>query len=136
MRISDWSSDVCSSDLTERAPCQCVVARRRKHFLRAAYLLEPDDDRLEAQDSARGRQRINAAWKFVRLDVVEDEIGRAPAVVERVEERSRDPALRQIDEREHRAVSTQRKIGRATSELQSLMRSSYAVFCLKKKNKH
>src|SRR3546814_7006262 len=123
MRISDWSSDVCSSDLgdavldrleradrlTERAPCQCVVARRRKHFLRAAYLLEPDDDRLEAQDSARGRQRINAAWKFVRLDVVEDEIGRAPAVVERVEERSRDPALRQIDEREHRAVSTQRK---------------------------
>src|SRR3546814_10092758 len=27
-----------------------------------------------------------------------------------------------------------RKIGRATSELQSLMRISYAVFCLKKKN--
>src|SRR3546814_10000907 len=27
------------------------------------------------------------------------------------------------------------KIGRATSELQSLMRISYAVFCLKKKNK-
>src|SRR3546814_8922553 len=26
------------------------------------------------------------------------------------------------------------KIGRATSELQSLMRISYAVFCLKKKN--
>src|SRR3546814_17080336 len=90
MRISDWSSDVCSSDLiifgdavldrleradrlTERAPCQCVVARRRKHFLRAAYLLEPDDERLEAQDSARGRQRINAAWKFVRLAVRTEE---------------------------------------------------------------
>src|SRR3546814_2656669 len=28
----------------------------------------------------------------------------------------------------------QLKIGRATSELQSLMRISYAVFCLKKKN--
>src|SRR3546814_4662572 len=27
------------------------------------------------------------------------------------------------------------EIGRATSELQSLMRISYAVFCLKKKNK-
>src|SRR3546814_10452542 len=27
-----------------------------------------------------------------------------------------------------------REIGRATSELQSLMRTSYAVFCLKKKN--
>src|SRR3546814_5925677 len=28
------------------------------------------------------------------------------------------------------------QIGRAQSELQSLMRISYAVFCLKKKNKH
>src|SRR3546814_14260118 len=28
------------------------------------------------------------------------------------------------------------EIGRATSELQSLMRISYAVFCLKKKKKH
>src|SRR3546814_1613854 len=28
------------------------------------------------------------------------------------------------------------QIGRATSELQSLMRISYAVFCLKKKNKN
>src|SRR3546814_1437332 len=28
-----------------------------------------------------------------------------------------------------------KQIGRATSELQSLMRISYAVFCLKKKNK-
>src|SRR3546814_3018623 len=28
------------------------------------------------------------------------------------------------------------EIGRHTSELQSLMRNSYAVFCLKKKNKH
>src|SRR3546814_2739893 len=31
-------------------------------------------------------------------------------------------------------TSTRWKIGRATSELQSLMRISYAVFCLKKKN--
>src|SRR3546814_3189865 len=31
--------------------------------------------------------------------------------------------------------SRRREIGRAPSELQSLMRISYAVFCLKKKNK-
>src|SRR3546814_9596860 len=31
-----------------------------------------------------------------------------------------------------RAVVTGNQIGRATSELQSLMRSSYGVFCLKK----
>src|SRR3546814_7935997 len=32
-------------------------------------------------------------------------------------------------------ISPKIEIGRATSELQSLMRISYAVFCLKKKNK-
>src|SRR3546814_9240557 len=31
-------------------------------------------------------------------------------------------------------VAADQEIGRATSELQSLMRTSYAVFCLKKKN--
>src|SRR3546814_10841436 len=31
------------------------------------------------------------------------------------------------------STMTRKKIGRATSELQSLMRISYAVFCLKKK---
>src|SRR3546814_8840774 len=33
-------------------------------------------------------------------------------------------------------AAAQREIGRATSELQSLMRISYAVFCLKKKKKY
>src|SRR3546814_10035447 len=32
-----------------------------------------------------------------------------------------------------RLITAVQKIGRATSELQSLMRTSYAVFCLKKK---
>src|SRR3546814_1892015 len=34
---------------------------------------------------------------------------------------------------EHRAVVTEKRSEEHTSELQSLMRSSYAVFCLKKK---
>src|SRR3546814_9829861 len=34
----------------------------------------------------------------------------------------------------HTHVAPLDQIGRATSELQSLMRNSYAVFCLKKKN--
>src|SRR3546814_10573133 len=38
-----------------------------------------------------------------------------------------------IDGRVSRAEITAGKIGRATSELQSLMRISYAVLCLKKK---
>src|SRR3546814_2186365 len=39
------------------------------------------------------------------------------------------------DRSERRGISAKdTEIGRATSELQSLMRISYAVFCLKKKN--
>src|SRR3546814_4661380 len=43
-------------------------------------------------------------------------------------------ALRLRREQHDRMPSA--KIGRATSELQSLMRISYAVFCLKKKNRN
>src|SRR3546814_7778128 len=38
-----------------------------------------------------------------------------------------------LDLRLHRLTALGREIGRHTSELQSLMRISYAVFCLKKK---
>src|SRR3546814_1305807 len=37
------------------------------------------------------------------------------------------------DSNRSRSIATRPEIGRATSELQSLMRISYAVFCLKKK---
>src|SRR3546814_7615911 len=100
MRISDWSSDVCSSDLYRT--------------------LQPEIDRI-SQDldgrAARGnssravsgrvaparRRRANAAW-----------LGSAAGTLSPHDFRSE----------EH------------TSELQSLMRISYAVFCLKKKNKN
>src|SRR3546814_9382719 len=82
MRISDWSSDVCSSDLVR-------IARgdRRK----------------------RVRSRIDA------LIGAEHDAGAAVADF--------DPTIDDRSE-EH------------TSELQSLMRISYAVFCLKKKKKN
>src|SRR3546814_5831731 len=91
MRISDWSSDVCSSDLGRDGGCggaaQAVAElserHRPEHRLRAAAL--------------QGRELVEG----VRSDP----------------DRPRSE--------EH------------TSELQSLMRNSYAVFCLKKKkNRH
>src|SRR3546814_4729081 len=87
MRISDWSSDVCSSDL--------LADREGRHRNSAGHL----DDRIEAVDAAQGR----------RLD------GNAE---------HRNAGHR----RDHRSEEH-------TSELQSLMRISYAVFCLKKKKK-
>src|SRR3546814_3398448 len=78
MRISDWSSDVCSSDLTRAVPasprglpCACCAAPLHHHRRRYTRPIRPDSGLLRSE--------------------------------------------------EH------------TSELQSLMRISYAVFCLKKK---
>src|SRR3546814_3870705 len=95
MRISDWSSDVCSSDLRHR------IARRV-------------DDRLD-------RVRLVVAETQSQLRV---EIAQGQPAIERAAHREGDEqpfGARGIRSEEH------------TSELQSLMRTSYAVFCLKKK---
>src|SRR3546814_1723250 len=102
MRISDWSSDVCSSDLA------AIVIEAIDVELRAGPAGEPVEIGLEHQ-----------------VEIVE--IARAAAVP------ARDIAhhLAGIgDLKQQRARSEEH-----TSELQSLMRNSYAVFCLKKKNK-
>src|SRR3546814_1989882 len=76
MRISDWSSDVCSSDL-------CRASRWRRRWTCS-----------------------RRHWILARLKIATS---------------SSRPSMRIWRSEEH------------TSELQSLMRISYAVFCLKKK---
>src|SRR3546814_8123231 len=93
MRISDWSSDVCSSDLGSRLPPYRDEPCRRIGLVRAR-LQSPHA--LAAQPLGVG--------SYARCDC-----RRAAA---RARYRSEDH----------------------TSEPQSLMRISYAVFCLKKKN--
>src|SRR3546814_9759346 len=96
MRISDWSSDVCSSDLARS--CRADV-RQGGHADGGARRLQRDP----ACRAARGRRVGLHAPRLCRQGA---------------EELAKD--LRRRSE-EH------------TSELQSLMRISYAVFCLKKK---
>src|SRR3546814_3378083 len=85
LRISDWSSDVCSSDLI-------------------ADLGQRDGDGVGGESHRLGME-VAAGENIPRHAVV---LGKHQRIVE---------------------------IGRAHVELQSLMRISYAVFCLKKKNK-
>src|SRR3546814_9643170 len=104
MRISDWSSDVCSSDLN-----QARTYRWRDHVVRllaeerylemAAPLTE-----ISIFDLSQRQIRSFPAYRFL----YERLIGGAVR-----------PWLARSEEH--------------TSELQSLMRISYAVFCLKKK---
>src|SRR3546814_6574073 len=133
MRISDWSSDVCSSDLAgpwqlsllvlskvfsckKPTPAPCLSQEKTlerfhacpsRHSSGKAQPPHPDRQP-EAGRSAGCRQPCPPPRRFRH--------GRAPAPLR---SRGRGPGHRS---EEH------------TSELQSLMRISYAVFCLKKKN--
>src|SRR3546814_4352479 len=122
MRISDWSSDVCSSDLIDfgtrgdqdqlrgaTAVLQHVAAARDVGHLRIAARLVGKPLAREHQAARPVPALDRGAPAHRRLDRV---AGTPDIVV-------RDMAQRRSEEH--------------TSELQSLMRNSYAVFCLKKK---
>src|SRR3546814_3757475 len=88
MRISDWSSDVCSSDLvTSLRESEQRGLTQKNHFL--SHQPERQQDEL----IGKGNRRREIDFRYATRS------------------------------EEH------------TSELQSLMRISYAVFCLKKKKK-
>src|SRR3546814_9552975 len=105
MRISDWSSDVCSSDL-------------ETHELKTqpAFELEELTQIYEARGLGRALAEQVAAQLMAHdaLDShLRDELGLT---------------------RDTRARPVQARSEEHTSELQSLMRISHAVFCLQKKN--
>src|SRR3546814_2858234 len=110
MRISDWSSDVCSSDLHP--------SRFRGFFEagRGGKLRRNDIGIIAGQKDERHVPRLQCQSAFelrpgTQVYVHQRAIGRL--LIEQAE--------RVLRSEEH------------TSELQSLMRISYAVFCLKKK---
>src|SRR3546814_5848839 len=110
MRISDWSSDVCSSDLrlfretvlgrlTDRDPARAAELHRRasRYFAETGDLLEA----IEHAHLSRDQAFLAGQLESLSEDIIYS------GFLYRSEEH--------------------------TSELQSLMRISYAVFCLKKK---
>src|SRR3546814_1659543 len=118
MRISDWSSDVCSSDLGD------LEAIRPAVDLRIGIIGEQADP-ADAGIPIVAEQRRDGGRPFLRhvavigLDVEAEQHAVLIERLARVEvDRARQPALDRSEEH--------------TSELQSLMRNSYAVFCLKK----
>src|SRR3546814_10583180 len=123
MRISDWSSDVCSSDLTRLA---------------ARYLWQPVGLLLLVASFAQGDRCENLTGeKRHRCD----RIAKLFRHHRRVEQGHAEPAMLFGDEHSGNAQIVEgARSEEHTSELQSLMRISYAVFCLKKTkeytNKH
>src|SRR3546814_7389166 len=130
MRISDWSSDVCCSDLTQGADAGMLglvdVVTREKVRIAGQFAprvrrpaghivfdeqLHPRRAGTRGEDGSQfGMQRIILLGAVVVL--------RAQQIVAADRRAEALPEFRRSEEH--------------TSELQSLMRISYAVFCLKK----
>src|SRR3546814_8625416 len=140
MRISDWSSDVCSSDLacfsfpvegfenafaSQGAAATCAKHAVGAHDDRAGFSEAFDAEMIVS--GYRGRL-IAHLMPFQTLDgdMVLDSDGNAmerPQLFAACDRSIGCPGLLKCTRSEEH-----------TSELQSLMRISYAVFCLQKKN--
>src|SRR3546814_7002128 len=113
MRISDWSSDVCSSDLRERASVAGVRDVQSLDGRHGAVGEAPGGAGIQI-GSGRGEGADRGGQGFGQEGRRAGDGGAAARLF-------RGPADGRSEEH--------------TSELQSLMRISYAVFCLKKKKK-
>src|SRR3546814_5513377 len=119
MRISDWSSDVCSSDLPATDEGGAVAdgqrlpdCRDNGAFIELCRIIYR---RPAEQDGEAVKSSLTAAFKRGHGGFMLCKEGRGPGWVERCVEACTHPALGQRAE-EH------------TSELQSMMRISYADF--------
>src|SRR3546814_6077360 len=130
MRISDWSSDVCSADLLD-------AGQILEEFLDLARI---DEETAEPQHIVDpGPEGEAPIGNVTMIAAVEKALGVARALrairVAQIMVESRGAAQQQptID-RADIGIGAHRRSEEHTSELQSLMRISYAVFCLKKHN--
>src|SRR3546814_1497890 len=114
MRSSDWSSDVCSSDLDHTSYSYSLEADAGN-----ASKINLDELSLEGVDLTEPGQITPLAPAAVGGG------GNVFALTGRFEP----------DGTEDQEATESTRSEEHTSELQSLMRISYAVFCLKKKNK-
>src|SRR3546814_7556249 len=112
MRISDWSSDVCSSDLAESRKTEWVLAITGAIF--GCELTIEAVRHAGKPCAAQGWHPGKAAFRIPKL-------------------RTQYPGLFSTIGADQRRGLDGHRSEEHTSELQSLMRISYAVFCLNKK---
>src|SRR3546814_10730028 len=120
MRISDWSSDVCSSDLAFDAvpnEASLVACHAKSHTAEVHRFVARTST--EVHGGMGFTDLLGLHYWFKRIGFDRQVLGGPEAV--RAEAAALQGWTKAARSEEH------------TSELQSLMRISYAVFCLKKK---
>src|SRR3546814_3031525 len=121
MRISDWSSDVCSSDLQSATSNDLVGGCLGQQGGRRHRIIEPGLDAAVAGELAFRDGNGQALALGIRLNGVD--VGDDQRTQFEESEKVEKPVC----------IGAAHRSEEHTSELQSLMRISYAVFCLKKK---
>src|SRR3546814_7132198 len=141
MRISDWSSDVCSPDLlrhqrgrrplprlvepvTALARLEVQLQRPRPARARLAYETRGGIDRARGADR---HEQVGAGKRMIDLVHPVRHLAEPDDVGAQSAGQAARGAGGPVDQR-----AGPRRSEEHTSELQSLMRISYAVFCLKK----
>src|SRR3546814_967348 len=165
MRISDWSSDVCSSDLMNIAPGKPLplliqgagaddLSRLAKMKSAIEFLARVESPRVLSDDEAApqsatallGTTKLLVPMaglidKDAELARLAKQIAKLESDLEKTATRIANPnfgkappAVQEQAHQHQRKLAADLRSEEHTSELQSLMRISYAVFCLKKKN--
>src|SRR3546814_9477504 len=129
MRISDWSSDVCSSDLKGQGGPPTLWAGGVSGDRPIALLRIDDDAGLAFAD---GLLQASAFWNAHGLEADLVAIAATTALRDALQARF-DAHAKQYPPPGGRQNLFALRSEEHTSELQSIMRNSYAVFCLKKK---
>src|SRR3546814_4215115 len=130
MRISDWSSDVCSSDLTI-----CPLAVRHPSLpLRIPLVIKFDPGLYIVAGPIGNLSDLTprAAELLRNADIIAVEDSRVSAKLLRHAGSERPMVAYHDHSSEKLRTQLVERSEEHTSELQSLMRISYAVFCLKK----
>src|SRR3546814_2591651 len=116
MRISDWSSDVCSSDLTEEGHRSFDTRQNRngaEEDRHCAAQPDPGDEAPLAPVEVEGQEAQQHGQRTTDQNQEKGDAQRRDVCREQIRRRYQQPKRTE----EH------------TSELQSIMRNSYAVLC-------
>src|SRR3546814_6757620 len=128
MRISDWSSDVCSSDLDLEGLTIAPPANSDQSFQLTVTAT--------SAEGANGETNTQTATVDVTIDAVADApeltVGDVSGEEGATVPLDLSAALTDTDGSEALSITISGRTEEHTSGLQALLRTSYAVFCLQK----
>src|SRR3546814_7617947 len=120
MRISDWSSDVCSSDLMNTKLGNILEAMNQGQLSTATGLVGK-----YALTSGTTAVQDSTGAVYGQIDIPEGSTDTSVAIKDSTGKTLRTISVGAMEAGKHDRSEEH------TSELQSLMRTSYAAFCLK-----